>query len=370
MEKADQINPKYLDVSPITKGKRMLIYLADLFLNFIIAVTLFAAMVYPIARVIASSDDIDQDRNINEQQRIDILYSNDLLDYDENADTKYNINESLQYSANLYLLGFLNESFKPDYFNTFYVEYLGNDYQYLKDIIHKQDNYGFFNYEQDRLVLLAEYKEKFLPLLDSNDQLSNTAQADYDYFINSFFAHIYADLLNELLTSILITEASPLYEYRILDSENKRMTNDENMVAVYSTYVSYLLSSIIYFLIIPLISSHGKTIAMMAMRIERIGDNNFQVLSRKERIINFLYQLVFALPLIMFVPVMYIPITTIFSLPHLLYLSLISTGFVLISFVFIFINRLHRSLIDFLSRTILISKDILEQIYTIKGYMK
>ena len=138
MEKADQINPKYLDVSPITKGKRMLIYLADLFLNFIIAVTLFAAMVYPIARVIASSDDIDQDRNINEQQRIDILYNNNLLDYDENADTKYNINESLQYSANLYLLGFLNESFKPDYFNTFYVEYLGNDYQYLKDIIHKQ----------------------------------------------------------------------------------------------------------------------------------------------------------------------------------------------------------------------------------------
>ncbi len=370
MEKTDQINPKYLDVSPISKGKRMLVYLADLFLNFIIAVVLFAALVYPIARVIASSDETDKARSLNEQERIDVLYNNDLLDFDENAEYKYDLNESLRYSANLYLLGFLNDTFSPDYFKTFYVDYLGNDYQYLKDAIRERDDYDFFNYEQEKLILNDEYKNKFMPLLDENDQLSSTAQADYDHFINSFFAHIYSDLMNELLTSKVITEVSPLYRYRLLDAENKKMTEEENMVAVYATYVSYFLASIIYFLVVPLISSNGKTIAMMAMRTERIGDNNFQVLSRKERIINFLYQLIFALPLIMFIPVMYIPITTIFSLPYLLYLSLISLGFVLISFVFVFINRLHRSLVDYLSKTILISKDLLEQIYVTKGYIK
>ena len=372
MAEKDQINPTYLDVSPITKGRRMLIYLADLFLNFIIAVVLFAAMVYPIARVIASSDDTEHKQSVNQQYRMDILYNNDLLNYNENGENvdKYDITSSLKYSADLYLKGFLNETYQPDYFSLFYIEYLQSEEKELKEIIKEHDDYGFFDYDKSRLDLTDSYKRNFAPLLDANDQLSNTSQSAYEHFVDVFFANVYSRLMTDLLTSDKISSESPLYQFRILDAENNEMIDKENMVAVYATYVAYLLAAIIYFLVVPLVSSTGKTIAMMALRIERVGDDNFKALARKERIIIFLYQVVLALPLIMFVPVMYISITTIFSLPYLLYLSLISLAIVFISMVFIFINRLHRSLLDFLSKSVLISKETLEQIYVTKGYMK
>ena len=62
-EKKVQVNPKYLDVSPISKGRRMLVYLADLFINLVIAILFLCGvviMIYEIRRAIKVSDDDEE----------------------------------------------------------------------------------------------------------------------------------------------------------------------------------------------------------------------------------------------------------------------------------------------------------------------
>ncbi len=370
-EVIDQVNPKYLDISPLTKGKRMLVYLADLFLNFFVALILFSVAVYPIGKIVGGYDSYQEKLYENQVERLDILYDNYLLDYDENDDSadKYNITTSLEFSANAYLIGFLEETYEPDYFSLFYIDYLGEDVDAVKNLLQEYDSYGFFDYTGESIVLSDSYKTSFSPLLDENDSLSSTAQSAYNYFIQSFFANIYSEMMYVILDSEKITSESPLYQYRVLDDQNDELTYQMNMISVYCTYISYFLGSVIYFLVIPVVSRRGKTIPMMALRRERVVMENFKILKRRDRILYSFYQMVMCLPLIMLVPVMYIDIATVFSLPYLFYLSLISLVLVLASFIFIFCNHYHRTLGDFISKTVLISTDDLEKIYASKGYM-
>lgn len=47
---------KYLDIYPISKGKRILTFLADFFITLITSIFLFNIIIYPIGKTIAKTD--------------------------------------------------------------------------------------------------------------------------------------------------------------------------------------------------------------------------------------------------------------------------------------------------------------------------
>ena len=366
MSEKPVLNPHYLDVYPLFKGKRMLVYLADLFINFIISLAIFSVAVYPLAQVVTPYGELSQENERARFSMLDLLYDNNLLDYE--GDDKYNFDDNLKDSADLYLISFLQDDRSNDYIFNFYITEMNEGEEKLKEVYQSCDSRSFFNYNSSRPELKEEYKNEFMPLLDSKDTLSEQANNDYSYFTNSFFTNIYSTMLNELLTSDSIKEGDEFFSYRenqiIIDTNTTILMN----IIMYATYVAYFLGSLISFLVIPLVSKRGKTIGMMTMKIERVGVGVFKTISRLERCINFVYLTIFSLPLIMFTPLLYLGFSTLFSLNQLVYVTLVSLALVVISMFVIIFSKMNRSLSDYLTRSILITSEMLEMIYAAKGY--
>ena len=88
---------KTFDILPVKKGRRMLIYLADFFVVLIISMILFNIAVYPLSKL-ATGSQKKEDEAINyTRQRMDILYNNGLLFYEENE--KYYYDGNLETTA-------------------------------------------------------------------------------------------------------------------------------------------------------------------------------------------------------------------------------------------------------------------------------
>lgn len=359
------INPKYLDVSPIRKGRRMLLYFADLFLNFVLAVVFFSVAVYPIARHVTDYDGTAERCYQLQCRMMDVLYDNGLLVPDD--EDKYDFTASFSLTAEVFVKSFLPEQDRRDFISYFYVDLLGQD-QSVANAVYTQNASRYFTVESGIPELLPEYQEAFLPLLDSLDTMSDDAKDNYDNLTQSVFPQMYASLFTDLEESPWIPEDSPLYAYRLYRAQAQENEESQWLAVTYSVYIAMTLSCLVYFLIIPLVSKRGKTIGMMAMRIERIGSNSFHACSRLERVLIFPLQSVPSLATAMFVPIMYIDFITLFALPQLPYLSLITLAYAVVSFFFILFDKLHRSLNDFLTRTVLIDNAMLEGIYLAKGY--
>ena len=365
-EKKVQVNPKYLDVSPISKGRRMLVYLADLFINLVIAILFFSVAVYPIGRHVSDYEGVEADTYRIQCRMMDVLYDNGLLLCGD-EDSRYDFNMALDYSADAFLKGFLPGQDRHDFITHFYVDLLGKE-QAVANEIYSQNDSRYFSLESGVPELKEEYQEAFLPLLDEKDTLSDDAQEHYDNFVGNVFPKLYSPIMTDLEESDAISSTNPLYAYREYHKQSQTNEEKQRMIAVYCAYIALSLSAVVSFLVVPLVSRRGKTIGMMAMRIERIGSNSFKACSRLERVLIFPLQTIASLPVAMFVPIMYIDFATLFALPQLPYLSLITLAYVVISFFAILFDRLNRSLNDFFTRTIVIDNGVLEKIYLAKGY--
>ncbi len=364
------INPKFLDISPITKGKRILAYLADLFISFIIAVGFFSVAVFPASQAIGNYSGIIEESNRYQNRMMDVLYENDILFYDETNETtsKYDFTSSLSYTADCYLKDLVRGN--PDWLVSFLRENLLMSSDEIQAAFQEMDSNGFFSQEGDVPAMKAEFIEEFQPLLDEKDQLSSQGQTDYERFVGTFFPNLYTVVIRQLESSESLQPDNPLYDYRRYLEGRKECDERQDMIVVYATYISYLLSVLVCFLLIPLLSRYDKTIGMMALRTVRIDKDRLAIRARKTRWLSFFFSMVFSLPLILFVPVFYVPFGELFSLPYLTYLTLISAIFVLVSFFFILFHPLHISLSDFLSRTVLVTGETMDEVYKARGYLK
>ena len=114
---------KTFDILPVKKGRRMLIYLADFFVVLIISMILFNIAVYPLAKL-ATGSQKKEDEAINyTRQRMDILYNNGLLFYEENE--KYYYDGNLETTAKKSLGYYLGIEGNTDVITTYFVDFRG-----------------------------------------------------------------------------------------------------------------------------------------------------------------------------------------------------------------------------------------------------
>ncbi|MBR1846124.1 MAG: hypothetical protein IJ787_00170, partial [Bacilli bacterium] len=85
-ENAEQQERKVIDVFPLPKGKRMLVFLADFFISFILGLALFHLVAYPLSRLFTNADAQAEQLISSQKHRDETLYGNKLLFYGETSD--------------------------------------------------------------------------------------------------------------------------------------------------------------------------------------------------------------------------------------------------------------------------------------------
>ncbi len=358
----------YVDVSPLSRGKRVCVYLSDLFLNFLLSLFVFSAIVFPIYGKTTGYFGYREENNAVSRQMIDILSENKLYEAKEGSD-RYDFDTNLRYCGDLFLKDCLTDHNDHDYFGTFYLHYLSFDRKALVSLYQENDLHHFFDYQEETVSLKAQYRKEFAPLLDPSDKIAPFYEKDYQAFLSSFFASsMYARMIQDLLHSDKITSDSPLYNYRLLKKKQDQNTHFHQSSIVFSVYISYVISSLILFLLIPLLTKRGRTITMLMLHQERVSITSFAPLEKRQNLFFLIYLLLASFPLSLFVPMLYLPFTELFALPQLSILSLVSLLLPLVSFIILLSTSAKQTLMDLLSHSVMIDSASLGRIFAAKGY--
>ena len=372
---SDKVN--VVEISPLKVGKRILLYFVDFIISFILGFVLLSAAVSPISKVIINIDKINDDISSLTHQRFEVFYNNKIL-LNYNDTTRYNYDNNLSFTLSSFLsyYSFLDGDQKQDYpsfgkneenevIKHYFVDIKLDKQTYLSTFKNANEIYDYFVFTDDNISLKDVIKDdvrlSFISPSDVSSQCST-----YLSNLEKMFLTMYGTVMNDIKKNDLsYNETSYLSLSKSINNlSNKIMWN--NTIA---TLISYFISISIIYLLFPLISKESHTPAMIIMNVERIGINNLYLLKKGEVVINYFYCLLFNLLSVLFLPILIVSnFASIFLHPLLFSLGAIGGVLLLASLIILFISPMNRSLSDYLTRTVFITSEDLDNIYRSKGY--
>ncbi|MCI2067965.1 MAG: RDD family protein [Bacilli bacterium] len=375
---AEEQKPAVLEVYPIGKIKRILMFLADYFLSFILGLFIFSFAVFPLGKLTSNYDKIAKDKANSLEQQLNLLYAEGLLFYE--GEEKGTFSANLITSADKFIAYQVNPNLTSD--NVFYTYYVGmkEDKDSLTEAMKCLDPLTsategkYFTYQEKDLNGLPKMQkalvEEFKPVTDPKDSLGEAAQKDYDSFVSGYFTALYQEMIATINASSYSDSSAKdaaLSSYPTLTQNIKAGERSLNLTIEISASLAYLISNLLYFLLWPIIVKRGRTPSMMVMKIERLESERLIPLSIGEVVIQFVFSLLFCLSYLLFLPAGYIQFTSLFGLADLFIVSLLSLLLGLISLGFLLFGSFNKTLVDFLSKTSLLGEESYDDICKARG---
>ena len=349
-----------VDIIPITKWKRILVYLGDAAITFLLAIFLFVVAVYPIGTKIVDYTETSQE--IQKKNRLcdDLFFANDILFYESDV-TKYDYEASLEYTYKKFLSVYVDDaSSNNDVFYNYFVTLKSDENKYKSLFKDTYFNVGV------TVELKNEYKEPLKPLFNDHDELTEYGSSIYLELQEKGFLMMYSEIVKDVQTNDLTYNG---ISYKKTCEELESLNQNIHFSISIFAIISFFLSSIICYLLLPLCIGN-KTVLMKVMKYEKIGVDNLYLLSKKENLLSFVYNAILSLYTVFFVPLMVIPFVGLFIIPIILPISLVSLLIVIVSFVVLMCSGYNRTLSDVLTKTVLVKAEELDKIYKSKGYIQ
>ncbi|MCD8195418.1 MAG: hypothetical protein LUD22_03900 [Coprobacillus sp.] len=352
-----------INITPLKRGRRILIFLGDLFVNLIMCMLIMNIAVMPITKAASSYNDKTDEMYDRTEDIADILRGNNLLYYENDSEKTY-LTTSMYYTAEKFIEYYTTgEGSQYEIFYNYYIDIREDQEAYL-DVYRESD---YFVVEGTTVSLLPYYQELLMSFYRIGDSPSNEAETLYEDIIDVFFNVAFDEMIGDIAVNDLYWNG---LSYNEVDDRLAYLVAYCDNMIVLATYISFFLCSIVCFLIIPLCNHNGKTITMMVLHTERIGINNLYLLKKGEVAIQSIFSMVCNLVFIMFIPWPTVNFNYLFGLGsgQFMILSGISLLIILASLIMMLFSQYNQTLFDRLTRTVMISTDSLDEIYRAKGY--
>lgn len=378
-KKSIENKPREVEIHPAKKWKRILLYLGDMMLSFIACFVLFSAAIYPLSMVFVKYNAAETVQA--GQERDDILYYHQLLFYKDDEFEKYNFTDNLKYTYNRFLAYYafssedsVIDSSHPEYshqnnnevIKTYFVDIRDDSLTYQN--LYKEYDEFFVVDEQGHVSLLASVQESVKYYFDPEEKLESDDYKNLSEVFAAMYGKIISIIMKEDLTYIDVdlTFHSYIRCQDIIDT-NASIYNWRMSI---SLMISFALSTFIIHILYPLINKRRRTPLMSIMQLDRLGVDSLKPLGKLETAFSGVYPLVFDLPYILFVPLSYTTILTIFDLPLIFVLFLIGLLLILISLIIMLIQPFNRTASDLLSRSIIVPAEDIDAVDQAKNYGK
>ena len=369
LEEEKEVEVKSVDIYPVKKGKRTLLYLCDLIIVFFFSFLFYAAAVVPISAQVTNESQRLKEENLARVERNNILFYNDLLYRDEESN---DLSKEMAYTFEQYARYLCSATYSvahPDVFTRYFIDIKNYDFQVYKEHILNSDTKLFFDREElnnENVVLRGYFIDQFNPLFQG-DELLGEAKKNYESFYNVYFLNMYSHVLSDIQKNDL---GAHDVEYTY-NHYQKILVNFENYFSnliVADSYISYVLAVTVCFLVIPMISKNRKTLSMMFMRLERVSVSTLELKSRKTVFGNFIYQAATNLWLVYFVASVSAGFAYALGLPVVFPLSLSSLVLMFVSLIIMLFDKYNRPLSDKFSDAVVLTSQSLDEIYRARGY--
>lgn len=366
-----------IDVTPLKKGKRILVTLADLFLQFILCFLLFNVAAVPIGKwatgfeakskeYVSLSEDV---KNILVGSKILFLrYQNVPFDYDDNLSYTYDVwlsyyaleGESLDVNHPQFGHKEENEVIKT-YFVSLRADQAGYSSRFSEVAVGT-----YFAQEGDEFKLTPASFAAVHPYFDPRDEMSQDGKKIYESIRDKVFTNLYGQLMYEVEHNDLVYEGK---SYVSSMQRIQQIEDYQNELLTYCLLIAYFLSWSIYFVLLPMLGKRRKTLSGLFMRVERIDLNRLALCGRGQAVLYGLYSAFTCFWPCFFLPISYTGFNALFGLTTILVVGIISLLTMIVGIVFVLASAFNRSLEDMLSQTAMLENDELDKIYRARGYM-
>ena len=359
-----------VNVSPLSKGKRVLSFLADFFLIVIMSLVFFNAVAYPSAGAITNYQGHYSSYKTSVKKRDGVLYGAKILFYDESTSSMdaTALTTNMAYTCDKLVYYYVKggaDNLQYEVFNTYYGS-LRNPSIPLTEFYGAVSAFQtYFNVEGTSISLKEKYVGEFSPMFNPGDEMSEQGKTDYSSFRNDFFLQCYSNMVKDILDRDLVVNDISYVEEQAVVLEYGRYIDT---LVISCALISYFLAVLIDALLLPVISSRRKTLAMLFLRQSRVEISNFNIFNKAKVPLIFVYQAALCFGCVLFIPWGVISFNELFSIPMLLPLSLVGLGLSIISLAFLLFDGFGRSLSDKLTFSFLVDEDGYGEICRAKGY--
>lgn len=367
MEEQEQ---NIIELKPLNKWKRFLLFLGDYFVSFIISFALFNLAVFPLAKIMCNTQSRSEQAAYLEQQALDMLKEDKYL-YSPTSASSFEDRVNYTFKVFLSYYAFDNESISEDeqyghkeeneVVRAYYQNVIKDKSLYIKDFKDvNTDNMFTIGEDVMSIALKDEYKGKL-----ANELLEIKDESKYSQTMTNVRDHVFAKLFYLHVYSH-ITEHDYVKNGKSFNgylNESKNIMKSLQWVASGASLVTILISWGIVYVMYPLINKEKRTITMSAMRLSKLNYKMLSPTTNKDVMIQSFYHFIFAISSALFMPILYFGLAYSFNLPLLFVLSAISLGLAVVSGIFIFINEYNRSASDILTNVVLVPTSEIDNMY-------
>ena len=362
---------KVIELKPLSKWKRFLLFLGDYFLAFILSFILFNLAVFPLAKIICNTQKQNEEASRLENSAIVMLKDAGFIHMPNDSSS---FESSVNYTFKAFLSYYAFDEETPDttypqfghkieneVIRHYYENVIKSTEQYIIDFKEVNvDNMFDIGDSVDSIVLKSDYKVKLanelLEVVDpDNYSLAMTNFRD-NVFARLFYLKVYAHIQENDYVKDGVS-------YNSLLQQATDIRTSLNWVASVSTIISITISWGLLFVLYPLINKEKRTITMSAMQLTKLHYKSLSQIDNGIVMIQSFYHFVILLSSLVFLPILYFGIGYSFNLPLIFILSVISLGLIIASGFFIIFNEHNRSGSDIITNTVLVPTSEIDRLY-------
>ena len=369
---------KVVNVLPLGKGKRILAFLADFFLNFIFAFLLFVIAAFPLGKAFTDFNAKQTTYFNNLDKRAEVLIGNKLI-FDsgdvEISDIQYN----LDYTSDCFLsyYAFSEETPSNAKYNqfghkaenqvlhTYFLSIVNEEEKFISLFDKYNSKKSLFERSGTTITLKADVVDQVAPNFIKNESVSKVGKTYISDIKNTVFLPMFSEIMDSVSKNDLT------YNEISYNAVHKQVLGFENYVRKMITYVSLItvfISTFILYFVIPIVNRSRKTLGMMIMKIERVNIFTFNHLKKRELLLSLIYQFFIVFIISFFIPMTSISFAEMFRIQLLFFIGMFSIFMMVINFIFLMFDQYNRTLFDRLLSSVYMSNAELDDIYRAKGY--
>ena len=371
-----------VDIHPLKKGKRILVFLADFFIHFMLTFLLFNVAVAPIGKAITNYKDKNNQHIELTGEMYDHYYKCGILLKDSSFEY-YDVTAGVEYTYRCFLSYFVidtevtTDANYPQYGHKiendtilhFYKDIRNNPSAYIDNFKHYNEKNNYFIYDESTqsFLLKEEVKNEIYAFYDPKDSMGNIGEEYYKTISKEVFNPLLAEVMVDIEKNDLSYEGE---EHTFLECKNTIIAIEKYHADLMTicAYITHFISWLALFLILPLVHKSRKTLAMIFMKIERVDFYSLNHVKRPPYLISAIYSLFSTMLGILFIPSLLVPFNTLFSLNFLMYGTIFSAILLITGLIFILVNQYNRSLVDYLSNNLFLTEEEMDELYRAKGY--
>ena len=215
----------YIDIHPLKKGRRILVFLADFFIHFILTYLIFNIAAAPIGKAATNYEAKNEEHILTTVEMYDHYYNAKVLLRDSSFD-RTDVTAGVEYTYRCFLSYFVLDNEEsidnnvPQYGhkkenNTvyhFYHDIRNKEQNYYDsfDYYNKKDNYFEYNDVTKEYNLKIEVKNELYAYFDPKDAMGDIGKQYYKDISNNLFNPLLAEVMNDIEKNDLHYEGETL----------------------------------------------------------------------------------------------------------------------------------------------------------------